>query len=355
MKAIFGGLMLVALLCSPGIAQNISFTYVTEIPTAADLGMPYAVATDAQGGLYYTLYSTGTNLSGCFYIANPLSAPPADQHAIVDGGWDFTIPNGRGMTGVDVDSQGNVYVSTDTGTAASSSIRKFGPAPDFELDFDFGAEGIYGNRFESVGLMTDSIVMGLLFDQVIFYDAQTGEVLHTAVLGENYHRDVAYNAATQDIYLSRNRTIDGYPVPVGTRLSGGSPTNLAGYTSVQINFIPQGGQVGQYGTKLQKLGYDPVNNLIMVVDSSGMAALGEGETYQTNIAFYNPSNTQTPVARINGSDSTSGPLRETGDAEVAQINGETYVFITDRNVDLFKRILVYKMQKGTEVGEWTLF
>ncbi|MBI1387208.1 MAG: hypothetical protein GC154_02010 [bacterium] len=353
----FNFTLCIFLLCSSAFAQSVSFQYVTEVPTPPELGIPLGVAVDANGGLYYTILSIGSNLSGCLYVADPLSAPPASEHVYVDDGLDFNMPNGRGITGVDVDSQGNVYMSFDTGTASSSSLRKRGPAPDFALVSDFGVDGVFGQRFEAASMLNADIVMGVLFDTVNFYDSHTGELLHTVGGGETYQRDAAYNPATNDIYLAKNRDVAGYPISAANLLSGGSPDNLAGYASIQPGFIPQGGQGGQYGTKHQKLGYDPVNDLIMVPTYTGEAAPGEGETYQLNVAFYHPSDTSTPVARIDASDSPNGPLLETGDVESAQIDGETYVFISDsRRDDNVKRILVYKMMTGSSSAKaWDLY
>ena len=177
-----------------------------------------------QGGLYYALLSVGDNAAGAYYVPNPLDAPAADEHILVDDGLDYTIPNGRGITGIAVDSQGNVYLAFETGTASSSNVTKLSPSPDFEWVGDFGAGGsVFNNkRYNSVELLTDEILAVGTFNDVEFMDATTGETLHLVTGGSNYMRDLAYNPATHDIYISRNSGQSGLPVSSANILSGGS-------------------------------------------------------------------------------------------------------------------------------------
>ena len=130
--------------------------------------------------------------------------------------------------------------------------------------------------------------------------------------------------------------------------------NLRGYTTIVHDFIPQGGLGGEFGTKSQKLEYDPVNDLIIIPSYTPKEALPEGETYPRNFAFYSPDDTSEPVATVDASDSSGGPFTEPTDAVAIQSDGETYVFLADRSPENY-RILIYRLTQGTSVKNWSLF
>ena len=322
-------------------AQPISFKYVTEFSTPLDLGQPIAIAADSNGGIYYTLLSSpDPDTSGCFYVANPLDAPPPEEHIMVDGGYDTSVPAGRGFVGVAVDSFGNVYLAMDSGSDSTSSITKRSPAPDFYWVDEFADLGmIFGARYTGVDILTDDLIAVSTFSTIQFLDANTGEILHEVFDGETYQRDVAYNPTTHEIYIAKNRSVDGV-LNSASLLAGGSPDDLSGYAEIQPGFIPQGGSGGTYGVKGQLLDYDAVNDLILIPDF---------ETSPQSIAFYNPSDTSAPVMNLYGYKSPNGPLSSPSDA-VAWTNeaGETYVFITDSAAG---RIMVFLMGEEGEYSD----
>ena len=215
------------------------------------------------------------------------------------------VPGGRAITGVCLDSKGNVYLRYDTGSADTSTITKRSPAPAFQLVPEFGDGGIdqLAKRFEGVELITDSIFAACTFDAVVFLNTSTGEELYTVGGGETYQRDMAFNPKTNDIYIAKNRDVAGYPISSANLLSGGSPDNLEGYAAITKGYIPQGASGGQYGTKQQKLDYDAVNDLIIIPTLSSTKALGAGETFQPNIAFYSPGDTGKPVVTADAAES----------------------------------------------------
>ncbi|MBD3266014.1 hypothetical protein GF373_05040, partial [bacterium] len=322
------------LLFSAGVfAQPFSITYVTEIGTPLDLGQPLAIAADSNGGIYYTLLSSpDPDTSGCFYIANPLDAPPPEDHVLVDSGWDTMVPSGRGFVGVEIDSSGNVYLAMDSGTDSSSSITKRSPAPDFDWVDAFGDLAmLLGARYNGVDVLTDDLLAITTFSTVQFVDANTGDILHEVSGGETYQRDIAYNPTTNDLYIAKNRSVDGV-LNSANLLSGGSPSNVEGYAEIQPGFISQGGAGGTYGVKGQLIEYDPVNDLILIPDFS---------TSPQSLAFYRPADTSAPLMNLYGYQSPNGSLSSPSDA-VAWTNeaGETYIFVTDSSA---YRILVFLM------------
>ncbi len=312
-------------------AQTIPYEYVTEFPTPPDLGQPIAIAVDSDGGVYYTLMSsTEANTSGCYYVANPLDAPDSDDHILIDDGLIADTPVGRGIVGIDVDDEGNVYFATDSGSNETSSVTKRGPAPNFEYIDEFGGFAIvFGQRYNGVAVLDDNTIAVTTFSSVQFLDANTGEVLQEVSGGESYQRDIAYNPATHDLYIAKN---GGDSTRSANLLTGGSPDNLQGYAEIQSGFISQGGVGGTYGIKNQLLGYDAVNDLILISDAS---------TTPTTIAVYRPSDTSAPAVNLHGYDSPNGPLALPADAAAwRDENGESYVFVTDSSA---YRIMVFRM------------
>jgi len=322
-------------------AQPVSFKYVTEFSTPSDIGEPISIAADSNGGIYYTLLSSPeSDMSGCFYVPNPFDAPSPEEHIMVDGGYDTSVPVGRGFVGVVVDSSGNVYLAMDSGSDSTSSITKRGPAPDFDWVDEFADWGLlFGARYTGVDILTDDLIAVSTFSTIQFIDANTGEILHEVFDGETYQRDVAYNPDTHEIYIAKNRSMDGI-LNSANLLAGGSPDDLTGYTEIQPGFIPQGGAGGTYGTKSQLLDYDAVNDLIIIPDF---------ETSPRSISFYNPADTSAPIMNLYGYKSPNGPLSSPTDA-VAWTNesGETYVFVTDSEAH---RIMVFLMGEEGEYSD----
>ncbi len=339
---------------SISFAQSVSLEFVSELETIQEFGNPLALAADNDGGIYYTLLSVGDNASGAYYISNPLDNPSPEDHIEIDAGLDFTIPNGRGITGIAVDNIGNVYLAFDTGNNDTGNLTKRLPAPNFELDENFGDFGsVFGKRYNSVEVLTDDIIAASLFDTVEFFDANDGTPLHLVSGGELFQRDLAFDPMTNDIYISKNS--GGVPASSANILSGGSPDNLTGYTTIEPNFIPQGAALGQFGIKHQKLDFDVENRLIIIPQYSPAEPLPEGETFQDSVAFYSPDDTSEPVAAVDGSESPGGPFDLIGDAVAVQIDGENYVFITDTNPDSLKRILIYRLStEVNSVNQWNV-
>jgi len=125
-----------AFIVSIATAQDFSLNYMTEFETQ---GPPLAIAADAEGGVYYTVFSfAGENQTSAFYVEDPLAEPAADTHMLVSDAADTIVPAGRGFTGVAVDADGFVYLALEAGTGDEANVRKLNPAPDFSPTEDFG-------------------------------------------------------------------------------------------------------------------------------------------------------------------------------------------------------------------------
>ncbi len=330
-------ILLALLLSLNAFTQSIPYEYVTEFATPSDLGQPISIAVDSNGGVYYTLLpSSEPDTSGCFYVANPLDAPAPESHVLVDDGLIVEVPVGRGYVGVDVDPSGNVYIAMDSGSNNSSYIMKRSPAPDFDWMDEFGGTSmVFGQRYNGVTVLNEEVIATTTFSTVQFLDAKTGDVLHEVSDGEAYQRDIAYNPLTHDLYIAKN---GGDSNNAANLLSGGTPDNLSGYTEIQPGFIPQGGIGGTYGIKNQLIGYDKVNDLILIPDAS---------TSPSTIAVYHSSDTSNPAANLHGYQSPNGTLFLPADAAAwTDENEETYIFVTDSSA---YRIVVFKMGGEGEI------
>lgn len=101
-------IVIIGLLAASAYAQTPAYTYLGEFATQ---GEPLAIAADADGGVYYTVFTfSGPNLTRCYYIADPLNANGLDNHVLVADGAETDVPAGRGFTGVAVDGKGNVFL-----------------------------------------------------------------------------------------------------------------------------------------------------------------------------------------------------------------------------------------------------
>ncbi len=338
-------------LCTCAFAQieNPAFTYVTEFQTLPDYGPALAIAADRDGGIYFTQFSSpDPNMTACIYVADPIGANGIENLVVIDdAAGDTDVAAGRGFHGLTVDDEGHVYLALESGANDTATIRRLNPAPDFGLDESWGGGVIWPlKRYNGIELLGNNVMALSTFSEVDFWvtDNPEEDLLHSVGGGETYQRDLAFNPNTGDIYISKNRDVSGAPYSAANVLRGNGPDDLGSYTTIEPDFIPQGGLGGKYGGHQQKIEYDAANDFILVADYSGD---------QPTMAFYRPSDTSQPVAAIDGSDSPNGPLVYPTDAVVYTNNdGETFVFITTWTEN---RILVYQMGESTSVWGWELY
>lgn len=337
-KTILTGLTLV--LCMSVYAQADVFSYLTEFETQGD---PLSIAADSSGGLYYTVFTfSGANLTACYYIADPVNANALESHVLVDNGAETDVPAGRGFTSVAVDAQGNVYLALESGNAATASVRKLSPAPAFEPVDDFFGGIVAGiARYNGVEVLDDTTIALTTFNTVEFWDSRDATPLITVTGGEAFQRELAYNPNTHDIYIAKN---GGNLANSANLLSGGSPDNLDGYTTITAGFIAQGGVATQYGSNGQLIAYDAESNLIYIPDYTA--------DEPPSIAAYDPADLSAPAFKLDASESPNGAFTTPSDAvAVHEASGDTLLFVTDNPND---RIVVFTTG-STHVGEWSLY
>jgi hypothetical protein len=329
---------ILSLLCMGALAQTPTFNYVTEFET---MGAPLAIAGDADGGIYYTVFTfDGPNLSRAYYVASPLSDHSLESHVLVSNPEDTEVVAGRGFTGIAVDADKNVYLTLESGDAATATVRKLSPAPDFlPVEDFFGGIVTGGKRFNSVEVVNENLIALTTFATVEFWDATDATPLGEITGGESYQRDLAYNPETSEFYIAKNGSRLSNSVSL---LSGGSPDDLEGY-AIQAGFIPQGGAATEFGVNSQLIEYDSFHQLIILPDYS---------EEQRRIAFYSPADTLAPLFTLDGSESPNGLLETPADTVVVPADDEgTLLYITDQSQN---RILVYS-SGSVSVSGWELY
>ncbi|MDP8243275.1 MAG: hypothetical protein P9L94_04275 [Candidatus Hinthialibacter antarcticus] len=326
--------VLAFLVVSSAYSQSTLGTYLLEFETAGD---PLAIAVDSNGGVYYTVFTfAGPNQTRCYYVADPLTVTSVESHVLVDDAADTEVVAGRGFTGVAVDSQGNVFLALESGSADTATVRKLSPAPDFQPVADF-FDGVVvgGKRYNGVELMDDDTLILSTFNTIEFWDANDSVPLHVVTGLEAYQRDVAFNPTTNEIYAAKNGGDSSNSV---NRLSGGSADDPTAYTEITNGFIAQGGVNSTYGVNSQLIEYDGYDDMIYVPDYSAEQAV---------IAAYHSADPSAPVAMIDGSESPNGPLGDPADCAATV----EFIFITD---NANQRILVYG-KFVNDVDEWNLY
>ncbi|MBZ0255797.1 hypothetical protein K8I31_07025 [bacterium] len=324
---------ILAILCAISSYAQPTFTYVGEFPTN---GEGLAVAADANGGLYYTVFTfSGPNATRCYYVAEPFANGGVESHVLVADAAETDVPAGRGFTGVAVDRIGNVYLALESGSADTANVRKLSPAPDFEPVADFFDGIVYGGkRYNSVEIMDDDTLILTTFNTIEFWDANDSTPLHAVSGLEAYQRDAAFNPSTNDIYTAKNGSELSNSV---NRLSGGSSDDPTAYTEIINGFIPQGGVNSTYGRNSQLIEYDPALDLIFIPDYSGE---------QPVIAVYDPTDPSAYVASMDGSESPNGAFGAPSDCVVI---GD-FVYVVDNEG---QRILIYSTYESA-VSDWAL-
>lgn len=324
---------ILAALCAISPYAQPTFTYVGEFPTN---GEGLAIAADADGGLYYTVFTfSGPNATRCYYVADPSADAAVESHVLVADAAETDVPAGRGFTGIAVDSAGNVFLALESGSADTANVRKLSPAPEFEPVADFFDGIVYGGkRYNSVEVMDDDTLILTTFNTIEFWDANDSTPLHEVSGLEAFQRDAAFNPSTNDIYTAKN---GGEVSNSVNKLSGGSADDPTAYTEIINGFIPQGGVNSAFGRNSQLIEYDPALDLIFIPDYSGE---------QPFLAAYDPADPSAYVAAIDGLESPNGAFGAPSDCVVV---GDL-VYVVD---NAGQRILIYATS-DTSVSGWAL-
>ncbi len=334
----FGFVMLLFMLPFGIQAQELELFYQGEFETQ---GPPLSIAADANGGIYYTVFTfAGANQTRCFYVEDPIANAGTENHVLVSDAADTEVPAGRGFTGVAVDSQGNVYLALESGSNDSANVRKLSPAPEFAEVDEFASGVVFaGIRYNGVEVLTDDVIALTTFSSVEFWDANNSAPLHTIGGTEAFQRDLAYNPNNDDIYISKNGNESTNSV---TLLTGGTPDDPTTYAA-EAGFIAQGGVDSAFGVNAQQIEYDSENNVIAVPDYSAE---------QTTVAFYNPNNTEEALVKVDASESPNAPFASPSDIVAVPTETETLYFITDNGNG---RVVIYTDNPETSVSNWNIY
>lgn len=332
-------ILFAALALAVPMAQAQTLHYVGEFSTP---GTPMAIAADANGSIYYTIFSfAGPDQTRCYFIENPLGDVTESDHELVDDAADTTVPAGRGFHGVAVDANGYVFLTLESGANDSASVRKLSPAPDWEaVDAFFGGVVFAGKRYNGVAIVDEETIVLSTFGSVEFWDANDASELVGIAGGKSFQRSVAYNPATGDVYISRNGQFAQDSVSI---LRPGAIGDIFTYTEIAPSFIGQGAAATEWGVNGQLITYDAVNDYIIVPDFSVTPA---------RLAFYRPNNPSEAAIILDGAESPNGEFATPAQAAAyTDESGDTFYFITDHGNS---RIVIYADAEVSVTG-WALF
>jgi hypothetical protein len=306
-----------------------SFVFHSEFST--DYNVPYALAADSAGGIYYVTFEAAS--SRAVYVADPMNNP--SSQVVITTATDF--PSVRGLQGIAVDSSGNVYVSGDK---EATWVKKFGPAPSFTEDSGFSIGST--NRLLGCDLLGDNVLGCVSFDAIEFFNTSNGDLITSVTGGQSYQRDLAFNSNNNDLYVAHN---GAYISSSGSLWSGGTPASPAGYSFVKSDLVSMGGVNTEFGVGTQGIEYDAKNGRLLIANK---------EDQRLDIYTISGSGSGTSVnlfQTINGADSTGGTIGSIGDSVAIDKGSYTLLCITDFN----GRILLYTAGLVTNASNWQLY
>lgn len=181
------------------------------------------LATNPQGNLLAVTFNTSREHEAelpALLIRNPTSSNPQVIELSRE-----TFDSQRGYSGVACDEAGNYYVSSDTGEAATSFIRKY--LPDGTPDSRFGSNGRIqpGSRVMGIDIASDYLFAAVAWGVIHIYDINDGSLVarirsHNAV--GLFIRDVSVDPTSMDIYGVAQGSVVVW--------HGGSPWNPENYS-----------------------------------------------------------------------------------------------------------------------------
>jgi len=211
------------------------------------------VALKSNGDLYYVTFNAGA--SKFMYVQNALTSPVATQISTE------TLPAGRGLNDVELDSSGNIYISGTGDDAATTVLKKFNAAPAHTQ-----AWSATDTRLNGIELMNDStLAVAMSWGNIKFKNTSDG--LDNATIpipdGTNYHRSIALNTANNDLYIGKNGNNSGACMKI---MSGGTPSNLSGYSLAADDLFSPYGLNSATGTATFPIDFDTTNNRLLLAD-----------------------------------------------------------------------------------------
>lgn len=251
--------LLLAATVSP--AEPVFTDYAGKIATHT---APTAITTDG-GRVFYTTLSSTT--SAAYVIDDPIEAIGSTEPVgRLVGNVSFSTA-GRGLNGIQVDSQGVVYTAGDTGNT-TTFIDRWDPQPDGsyvrDTAFRTAANGNLGRIQGGIALITDDIIAvpEMLTGRVHFITS-TGALARTPLdAGAQYLREVVYNPLDGVLYSFRNSGADD--VIVDGYITGVTPA-LDSLAWNAHHLIPDGANT--FTINMQHGYYDAVDHRLISLDS----------------------------------------------------------------------------------------
>ncbi len=336
--------------CLSGIIFAEDYVYygtVMPVNPARSLG---GVALKPNGDIYYVTFANPDSALG--YISNAIpgcltSTYSADiittESAFTDGG--------RGLNDVELDADGNIYISGTGATAASTVLKKFSAAPAHAQVWT--SNDIRHNGIAIIS--ADVLAIAEAWNRISWKKTSDGTAEGTAFVsgGTSYGRSLAFNSQNNDIYVGRNGDNKLSALKV---FSGGSSSNLSGYALALDEQLPTLGVQTAFGVATQALDYDEINNQLIAADvqDQGSIDLLQG------VRIYDITGTgaTTVFTQAQYFDGTAIPGRTLQYLNVygvsyAQIGGVDYIAIgastgTEFVIDILSR-------GGASVGTWDLY
>ncbi len=337
--------------CLSGIIFAEDYVYYgTVIPGNPDKSFG-GVALKSTGDLYYVTFENATG-SELVFVSNAipgcLSATYAIDYITTESAF---ADGGRGLNDVELDADGNIYISGTGASAASTVLKKFSAAPahaQLWTSNDIRHNGI-------AVISSDVLAIAEAWNRIAWKKTSDGTAEGTAFVsgGTSYGRSLAFNSQNNDIYVGRN---GGFNLSALRVYSGGSPTNLSGYAMALDNQLPTLGINSEWGVATQAIAYDGINNQLVAADIRDV----DGGDLHQGIRIYDIAGTGattvfTEAQFFNGSviPGRSGQYYNILGVSYAQVSGVDFIAITASHDGVF--VIDILSRGGSSVGIWDLY
>jgi len=257
--------MCLLLLVLAGTALGIDYVYYGTVDLPNPTKTLGGVALKADGDLYYVTFADIT--SNLVYVDNAIPGVKTKTYAATYISTETAIVTvSRGLNDIELDSSGNIYISgTGDGGLNNTILKKFSAAPAHAVLWSMPLDA-NNVRHNGIELMSDTVLaIGTTWNKIGWKKTSDGTAEGTGDItgGDNYGRSIALNTTNNDIYMGRN----GNSVLSALKVfSGGSPSNLAGYSLALDNLLAPLGNGTATASAMQPIDYDPNNNQLLAAD-----------------------------------------------------------------------------------------